>query len=1316
MNPESSLTPGEELEIRITALLMGELSPEESTALRGQLTSNAELQALHTRLARAHDLLRAATPLCETIDTAAPVRLSSDRRERLLQQFKSTAQPQPKVIPINRPRWTWLAPLSWAASFTLVLGFLAWQLAQSKRPMASLAFYDSETAGAVAPEGKPAHYRFFAEEAPAERDRYRSTDLSGVAGDQLASTSDTRFDVARGERSKIATAPVPRPETATAASPVDSDVKLYAGVGGIDGFATTPPASTAPLQPADTATQTWAAQAGTIRTLDRNSKSELAAEVASAAPAPATPALAFTDPTPVQQSPTNEFESLRLLTDSESKGRVATKGAPHHVNDSDGDAKGTKYALDPAKPKTATAAEGMFWDTPTAGQPASPALPSSGLVANNPQPMVANEPAAERKPASESQVGLAESNRPLTARSKETRQVAEVEDSNAKLAATEKALEELKKSIPSGADMANLPQVLAQLQAGKAKAETELAEAKAVQESLKARADEATAMAEQKERMIQQYKSKDVVQGLDYAEDQFWNKQSADKKDDVVEPYSVSEPLTTAGRVITPPAPDAPTPGNVPVLGTAFRRSQQGQAGGAQAASGGLPVQPMQPAEVDNLRRFGGIAGAKPRTEDLGAQPIPPSGPAGANPVTSGNRSGSLAINGNAIDALMFGIPDPQSNAAVNFSSQLADTNGRVATDPATDFGTMDGIVVLDEFRDKEVAGGVPYFRGRGIEETGRSYFGNEAAQAKDGSVKAGEEFVLGETDDFTDSHQLALGMKNLEDSVSKRETAGLTFAESDGRAIQLERLEIKRSEAARGFTTYGREVNSTTPTDAWYFKQDGSLAKLGKVPQTNAPAQQSAKESPESVEDKTVALSKTVDAPVAAPKTPAPIPQPEISTSANAFSTFSLNVSDVSFKLAAASLEQGKMPDPGTIRSEEFINAFDYRDPEPTAGAPLTFATERARYPFAQNRDLLRLSIKTAAVGRQPGRPLNLVLLVDNSGSMERADRVRILRESLRILAAQLQPQDKLSIITFSRSPRLWIDGVSGDQAAQAVTRVSEITPQGGTNLSTALDLAYETARKHYQVANVNRVVMLTDGAANLGDVNPAALKQKVETQRKQGIALDCFGIGWEGFNDDLLEQLSRNGDGRYGFINSPDAAASEFAGQLAGALRVAASDVKVQVEFNPKRVTAYRQVGYAKHQLTKEQFRDNTVDAAEIGAAESGNALYVVDVNPRGEGDLATVRARFKVPGTSDYREHEWTVPFSPSVPALEQATPGIRLAATASAFSEMLANSPYATEVTPDRLLGIINGVPQTFGTDPRPQKLEWMIRQAKSLSGR
>jgi autotransporter-associated beta strand protein len=457
-------------------------------------------------------------------------------------------------------------------------------------------------------------------------------------------------------------------------------------------------------------------------------------------------------------------------------------------------------------------------------------------------------------------------------------------------------------------------------------------------------------------------------------------------------------------------------------------------------------------------------------------------------------------------------------------------------------------------------------------------------------------------------------------------------------------------------------------------------------------------------------------DAPLPKLPSPTPIPQPEFLTRENAFSTFSLNVSDVSFKLAAASLKRGQLPDPASIRSEEFINAFDYRDPEPATGVPVAFVAERARDPFAHNRDLLRFSIKTAAAGREPGRPLNIVLLLDNSGSMERADRVAIIHEALKVLASQLQPQDTLSIVTFARTARLWVDGARGDQAGDAVSKVSDLVPEGGTNLEEAMNLAYATARRHYLANGVNRVVLLTDGAANLGNVNPEALKQKVEAQRKQGIALDCFGIGWEGYNDDLLEVLSSNGDGRYGFINTPEAAATEFAAQLAGALHVAAEDVKVQVEFNPTRVISYRQIGYAKHQLTKEQFRDNTVAAAPLAAREAGNALYTVEVNPQGTGPVATVRVRFRIPGTQEVSEHEWAVPFDGTAPALEKSSPALRLATTASAFSEWLAASPYAQEVTTDQLLNYLNGVPAIYGADARPKQLETMIREAKSLSGK
>lgn len=549
---------------------------------------------------------------------------------------------------------------------------------------------------------------------------------------------------------------------------------------------------------------------------------------------------------------------------------------------------------------------------------------------------------------------------------------------------------------------------------------------------------------------------------------------------------------------------------------------------------------------------------------------------------------------------------------------------------------------------------------------------------------------------------------RQLEGKISVGQFKNSTIVEiqaKDADPAKAAQIANAVSEAYEEFRSSNRTERNQRGLEVLKLKLDELTKQIAAKEALLAPADQKQK-----------STVREPDAPLPKLAPGAPEPQAEVSTTDNAFSTFSLNVSDVSFKLAAAALEKGQMPEPATVRTEEFINAFDYRDPEPVGGAPVAFAWERARYPFAHDRDLVRFSVKTAASGRQPGRPLNLVLLLDNSGSMERADRVRIRQECLRVLAGQLQPQDRVSVVAFARTSRLWVDGLDGAQAAELPGRVGELTPDGGTNLEEALRTAYQTASRHFAANGVNRVVLLTDGAANLGDVEPESLRRQVEANRKQGIALDCFGIGWEGLNDELLESLSRNGDGRYGFVNTPEAAQSEFAGQLVGALQIAASDVKVQVEWNPRRVTAYRQLGYAKHQLKKEQFRDNTVDAAEIGAAEAGNALYTVQVNPAGEGPLGTVRVRFRVPGTDDYREHEWPLLYDGTARPLDQAGPALRLAASASAFSEWLVSSPWAAEVTPDRLLTLQNGITETYAADPRPKQFLQMLQQAKSVSGK
>ncbi|MBT5927100.1 MAG: DUF3520 domain-containing protein [Verrucomicrobia bacterium] len=442
---------------------------------------------------------------------------------------------------------------------------------------------------------------------------------------------------------------------------------------------------------------------------------------------------------------------------------------------------------------------------------------------------------------------------------------------------------------------------------------------------------------------------------------------------------------------------------------------------------------------------------------------------------------------------------------------------------------------------------------------------------------------------------------------------------------------------------------------------------------------------------------------------------RPEQEASVESTSTFSLNVSDVSFKLAKAALEQGQLPDPESIRSEQFLNAFDYRDPAPYSNQPIGFHSEQARHPFAHHRDVVRFALQTAASGRVSDRPMHLTILLDNSGSMQRSDRREILRQALNVLSQQLTSQDKISVVSFARTARLWVDGVAGGSPVLLLEKVNNLIPQGGTNIEEALNAAYEVASDHYVKNGINRVVLLTDGAANLGNVDPEVLKQKVVTERRRGIAFDCFGVGWDGLNDPLLEVLSRNGDGRYGFLNDSTDASSEFADQLAGALNVAASDVKVQVEFNPDRVRQWRQIGYARHQLTKEQFRDNTVDAAEIAAAESGNALYVIELNESGSGPVGHVRVRYRVPHTSQYREKEWTVPYRASVPASEDSSPAMKLALASGLFAEWLNGNPHAGSISIDALQKLYRSVPKTFGEDPRPYDLERMFEQVRSITG-
>ena len=436
-----------------------------------------------------------------------------------------------------------------------------------------------------------------------------------------------------------------------------------------------------------------------------------------------------------------------------------------------------------------------------------------------------------------------------------------------------------------------------------------------------------------------------------------------------------------------------------------------------------------------------------------------------------------------------------------------------------------------------------------------------------------------------------------------------------------------------------------------------------------------------------------------------------EINARQQAVSTFSLHVSDVSFRLAQAALARGENPDPERIRPEEFYNAFNYGDPAPTATEKISCHIEQSAHPFLQQRNLVRIAMKVAASGRGASQPLNLTVLLDTSGSMEREDRISSVHRALEVLASLLHPADRVTLIGFARQPRLLVEQLPGDQAAKLADLASHTPFTGGTNMEEALKLAGELARRHRDPAAQNRIVLLTDGAANLGSADPAQLAAMIEMLRQQGVAFDACGVGTDGLDDAILEALTRKGDGRYYVLDKPEDADAGFARQLAGAFRPAAENVKVQVRFNPARVGSYRLIGFEQHRLREEDFRNDKVDAAELAADEAAVALYQVEVLPQGEGELGDVFVRFRDAATGKMIERSWTMLDDPHARTFDRATPTLQLAGTAALIAEKLRGGAMANAIDLAQLAPVVNGLRGQYANDARVQELIAMFEQMR-----
>ncbi|MES2982523.1 MAG: von Willebrand factor type A domain-containing protein [Verrucomicrobiota bacterium] len=434
-----------------------------------------------------------------------------------------------------------------------------------------------------------------------------------------------------------------------------------------------------------------------------------------------------------------------------------------------------------------------------------------------------------------------------------------------------------------------------------------------------------------------------------------------------------------------------------------------------------------------------------------------------------------------------------------------------------------------------------------------------------------------------------------------------------------------------------------------------------------------------------------------------------ELSTTEEVFSTFSLNISDASFQIASAAVAKGERPDPTSIKPEQFYNAVDYGDPAPSASEPVAAAIDQTAHPVIPGRNLVRVALRTGSTGRSAAQPLRLTLLVDQSGSMVRADRRAAMETALASLATLLTENDRITVIGFSRIPHLLAQSLPGNEAGKLPDLINQTASEGGTNLEQAINLATEQAISHQLAGAQNRIVLFTDGAANLGDADPERLSKKIQDLRQQGLAFDIAGIGTNDLNDRLLSDLARHGNGRYYLVG--EKTGGNLATQLAGAFRPAAENVKVQVKLNPQRVGNYKLIGFEKDRLKTEDFRNDAVDAAELAADEAGVALYQVETLPEGTGEIGEVSVRFRDTATGEMVERTWTIPYDASAPSFDKANPKTQLATLALLAAQKLQTGPMADAIDFSNYSETIAKLKQAHTKSAKTQQLLNLINGIK-----
>jgi Ca-activated chloride channel family protein len=444
----------------------------------------------------------------------------------------------------------------------------------------------------------------------------------------------------------------------------------------------------------------------------------------------------------------------------------------------------------------------------------------------------------------------------------------------------------------------------------------------------------------------------------------------------------------------------------------------------------------------------------------------------------------------------------------------------------------------------------------------------------------------------------------------------------------------------------------------------------------------------------------------------------PFIDTEDDHFSTFALDVDTGSYSIARRYVEEGHLPPEDAVRIEEFVNYFEQGYAYPSARETFAIHLDGAPAPFTETDRyrMVRVGIQGYDVPPQERADMALTFVIDVSGSMEEGGRLELVKHALELLVEQLRPGDTVGIVAYTDYAYVVLEPTSGADQEAILRAIYSLYPQSSTNVEAGLRLGYDMANRAYDRRAVNRVVLCSDGVANVGHTGPGSILEVIGDRAREGITLTAIGVGMGNYNDVLLEQLADQGDGFYAYVDDLDEAERLFLDDLTGTLQTIALDAKVQVEFNPEVVSRYRLLGFENRAVADEQFRDDSVDAGEIGAGHSVTALYEVKLHPEAEGRMATVHLRWEEPETGEVIEISrdlWTDDLAESFTA---AAPYFQNAVVVAEYAEVLRGSYWAGGNTLAGVLEEAERVAELLPGDPDVAEFLDLVRQASRISRR